>query len=326
MAVSRPDPEIIIVDDEPHLVDGLRRGLTRVHREWRIEGFTSPEEALVHVAAHTPAVVVTDLNMPGRDGFSLIAHARRHAPHARFILLTGVGDFEVALEAINAAGVFRFLTKPCEAENVAEAIRDALVEHDVMSGAQSAFGQGFEQAPVATVSVAVESMRVITANTAARALFDQRDGLLVDEEQVLRASRPEETRRLHAVIRALSRDVPEFLALERPSQAGMLAIAATPLEGTGGREVALRIADPTQAPHVSVDSLVAVYGFTLAEAAIAAGIARGLDLNAAADEAGVTVSTARTYLKRAFSKAGVSRQAELAARVAALPAFRRAQA
>ena len=65
-----------------------------------------------HLTPDFDGVVVTDIRMPGRDGFHLLEHARSVDPDLPVILLTGEGDIPMAVKAMGK-GAYDFLEKPC---------------------------------------------------------------------------------------------------------------------------------------------------------------------------------------------------------------------
>jgi DNA-binding NtrC family response regulator len=99
------------VDDDVEVIDALRRQL-RSHFD--VTATCSAKEAIRLAVSSGPfAVVVSDLRMPGMDGVSLLYLIRKAAPETVRVLLTGDGDMEAAISAINQGNIFRFLTKPC---------------------------------------------------------------------------------------------------------------------------------------------------------------------------------------------------------------------
>ena len=104
-------PRILIVDDDPDLLDAMQR---RLGSQFEVTAAANGNEALRLVTSHGPfAVVVTDLHMPGMDGLTLLFCVRVAAPETVAIVLTGYADLESAITAVNQGNAFRYLTKPC---------------------------------------------------------------------------------------------------------------------------------------------------------------------------------------------------------------------
>ncbi|MGC4086448.1 MAG: response regulator [Polyangiaceae bacterium] len=111
-------PRILCVDDEPRVLEGLERTL---FDHFEVMTLSKPEQALelLERGDESFAVVVSDMRMPGIDGATLLAHARRLAPDTTRVLLTGHADMEAAVAAINQGHIYRFLCKPCPPEVLA---------------------------------------------------------------------------------------------------------------------------------------------------------------------------------------------------------------
>jgi two-component system response regulator GlrR len=121
---SVPDSAtILIVDDDP----SLRRTLELRLREegFRVLAAASGEDALTTLAVERPAVVITDLRMPGIDGLALFAAIRRDMPLLPVIILTAHGTIPDAVAAVRS-GVFGYLPKPFEAQALLAEVRRAL--------------------------------------------------------------------------------------------------------------------------------------------------------------------------------------------------------
>ncbi len=117
------------------------------------------------------------------------------------------------------------------------------------------------------------------------------------------------------------------MRLDRPSGRRALSVMVTPLRAGAQPEwvpgslpaAVVLVADPdAEAATVAPGQLRALYGLTPAEAALAARVASGGGVKAAARALGIAPSTARTHLHRVFDKTGTARQAELAALLATL--------
>lgn len=79
------------------------------------------------------AVTISDMRMPGMDGATYLEQAAVRAPNTVRMLLTGQSDMQAAIRAINHGRIFRFLTKPCEADVLNAAVEDALEQHRLIT-------------------------------------------------------------------------------------------------------------------------------------------------------------------------------------------------
>ena len=110
---------VLFVDDEVMVLRGYHRLL---RNRFDIEVKPGGAEALAGLELSSFDVIVCDLRMPNMNGREFLTRAREIAPHVRQIVLTGTIDAERVL-----AGhpVFRLLSKPCSATELAGAIEAA---------------------------------------------------------------------------------------------------------------------------------------------------------------------------------------------------------
>jgi CheY-like chemotaxis protein len=125
---------VLLVDDEPRVLDGLRRSLHRSFGSFDLVTATSGADGLAlqreALAGGDPfAVIVSDMRMPGMDGAEFLTAARAADPDTVRIVLSGQADLAQTIAAVNHADLFRFLTKPCEPEDLARALDDAVRQH-----------------------------------------------------------------------------------------------------------------------------------------------------------------------------------------------------
>ena len=106
------DKTILVVDDEPNVIAGLRRMLRSQRSEWEMEFSTSAREALERMTKTSFDVIVTDMRMPGMDGAHLLSEVMKRHPNTVRIMLSGQSDQEAILQAVGPA--HQFLSKPCE--------------------------------------------------------------------------------------------------------------------------------------------------------------------------------------------------------------------
>lgn len=117
-------PCIFLVDDEPNVLNALRR-LLRPHG-YQIDTADSGEAALEKLATLHVDIVVSDMRMPGMNGAQLLSEVRNNWPETLRILLTGYSDITSAVSAINDGGIFRYVSKPWDDSELLSVIRQAL--------------------------------------------------------------------------------------------------------------------------------------------------------------------------------------------------------
>lgn len=122
---------ILCVDDEPRVLDGMRRTLGM---DFEVMTAESGAQALaLLIRRERFALTISDMRMPGMDGAAYLERASQLAPDMVRILLTGQADMQAATRAINYGKIFRFLTKPCEPDALRRAVDDALEQHRLLS-------------------------------------------------------------------------------------------------------------------------------------------------------------------------------------------------
>lgn len=116
-----PPEVVVVVDDEPSILLALQRSLAR---DFDVETFDAAEAAIARVRAGGVSVVLSDIGMPGMSGLDLLGAAREVDPDLPFVLITGAPSVESATKAIER-GVFRYLPKPVDGEEIALAVSQA---------------------------------------------------------------------------------------------------------------------------------------------------------------------------------------------------------
>ncbi len=117
---------ILVVDDEPSILDGLRLTLEAEGYAVRIAG--SVQTALAAMAQTEAAAAVVDLMLPDGDGLALTRELKKRDPALEVIVITAYGSVRKAMEATKGAGAFHVLEKPFEPDEVLALIKTAL-EH-----------------------------------------------------------------------------------------------------------------------------------------------------------------------------------------------------
>ena len=113
---------VVLIDDEPLIVEGLRRVVR--WEDYSCEVVGTAEDAVRGaelIRTLRPHILFTDIRMPGDDGLTMLAGLRSEFPDMQVTVLTGYRDFSYAQEAIRL-GVTRFLLKPSRMDEIREAL------------------------------------------------------------------------------------------------------------------------------------------------------------------------------------------------------------
>jgi putative nucleotidyltransferase with HDIG domain len=122
---------VLFVDDEPNILQGLRRMLRPMRDEWQMDFAGSGQEALDLLALHPADVVVTDMRMPEMDGATLLEHLVERHPRIVRIVLSGHAERGSLMRA--AALAHQYLSKPCDPEVLREKIAQAFALGTLLS-------------------------------------------------------------------------------------------------------------------------------------------------------------------------------------------------
>jgi two-component system response regulator HydG len=139
-------PLVLIVDDDRANLESLERIFAR--EGWRTALASSGAEALDRVRRDRPAVVVTDLMMPGMSGEELLRAVKAVAPETEVLLVTAHGTVETAVSAMKE-GAYDFITKPVKRHAVVKSVRQALERSSLVAENRALRARLAELAPVA---------------------------------------------------------------------------------------------------------------------------------------------------------------------------------
>ncbi|WP_035274018.1 response regulator [Desulfogranum japonicum] len=125
---------ILFVDDEPHILSGLKRMLRSMRREWDMHFAESGQKALELMEQYTFDVLVTDMRMPGMDGPELLSRVMELHPDVIRIVLSGHSDQEMILRSVYP--VHKYLSKPCPQEALISTIQRSCALRDLLDNPQ----------------------------------------------------------------------------------------------------------------------------------------------------------------------------------------------
>ena len=116
---------IIVVDDEKMVTSAFRT-------LFAVEGikggafFNSPAEALEYMQKEAPDLIISDFLMPEMNGLEFLREAKAMYPETSMILLTGYADKENAIRAINEIGLYKYIEKPWDNDDLLMNIRNGV--------------------------------------------------------------------------------------------------------------------------------------------------------------------------------------------------------
>jgi two-component system response regulator AtoC len=122
--------DILLVDDDRLILETISEILRR--KALSFEAATSVEEALSTLRDETFRVVLTDVKMPGQDGYSLLRNIKSLHPDTEVVLLTAFGSVEGAVSALKE-GAYDYILKPFEREALESVMARALEKSRLVS-------------------------------------------------------------------------------------------------------------------------------------------------------------------------------------------------
>jgi len=283
--VGGAETVLLLVDDEPALLELARRFIERDGR-YAVEVATSGEEALRLLGAREFVAIISDYEMPGITGLDLLRHLRTSGDATPFIVFTGRGREEVAMEVLDS-GASYYLQKDGDARTqfgellylVDRAVRTADAERLVRTSTE-AYQAIFEHTGAASL-ILEEDARVARANLAFEELSGCRREDLIGSIGVLDLVAEEDRERLlgyHHSRRAEPGQAPERYEFRFRGPDGGLRLAAASvgmIPGTkrsiasfievSGRDAAPGSGDPSTGAGEGADTLPEIVYTTFGE-------------------------------------------------------------
>jgi DNA-binding NtrC family response regulator len=125
-------PQLLVVDDDPHARDLLRRLLSPLGQVFEASGVAQAEALLSAPAGQDLHAMLTDMAMPDpNDGLRVLKLAQEHVPDVPVIVVTAFGNIEGALDTIQQ-GAFDYLSKPFDVDAIVRVVRRALEQRRLL--------------------------------------------------------------------------------------------------------------------------------------------------------------------------------------------------
>lgn len=122
---------IVAVDDEK-MVTSAFKTLFKVEGYSDINLFNNPEEALEFLKTNKPDLIISDFIMPEMNGLEFLREAKKLYPEVSMILLTGYADKENAIKAINEVGLYKYIEKPWDNDDLLMNIRNGIERSNLL--------------------------------------------------------------------------------------------------------------------------------------------------------------------------------------------------
>ncbi len=131
---------IVIVDDEDMVLKSIRSFLM-LETAYDVSTFLSAKEAITFIRENDIDLVLSDFLMPEMNGICFLTCVRKIKPEIPRIILTGYADKENAIKAINEVGIFQYIEKPWDNEDLRIIIRNGLEKKLLMKHLQEKIDQ-----------------------------------------------------------------------------------------------------------------------------------------------------------------------------------------
>jgi putative nucleotidyltransferase with HDIG domain len=125
---------IVFVDDELNVLQAMRRSLHAMRSEWNMEFVSGGAEALAALKGSAADVIVSDMRMPGMDGWQLLTEVKNLYPQTVRLILSGHAEATSIMRAVGMA--HQYLAKPCESAAIKSAIVQTLKLRHLVSNDQ----------------------------------------------------------------------------------------------------------------------------------------------------------------------------------------------
>ncbi len=125
MKIKENNETILLVDDEEMVLTSIDSFLT-LETQYNVVTFISAKKALKYIKSNSVDLVISDYVMPEMDGITFLANVREIKPEIPRIILTGYADKENAIKAINEVGLFQYIEKPWDNDDLKIIIRNGI--------------------------------------------------------------------------------------------------------------------------------------------------------------------------------------------------------
>lgn len=116
---------ILVIEDEPAISNVIKSILVDEDKGYEVDLATDGEDGLTKIAENNYDLVITDIKMPKKDGVEVLVKALEINPDLPFIMISGHGDIDTAVDCIKK-GAFDYISKPPDLNRFLSTVRNAL--------------------------------------------------------------------------------------------------------------------------------------------------------------------------------------------------------
>ncbi len=182
---------LLVVDDEPEVQRSIRR---LFRKTYAVHTAGSAEEALGIMEADPVDVVLSDQRMPGTTGVELLSEIRQRFPLVLRLIITAYTDIDSVIAAVNDAHIFRYIKKPWDPDQLTAAVDEAFRFHDELVRQRDLLENLQERFGNLEIRVTEKTEKLLSANEALKAVYEERDALIRSLEEEIRTRKGMEAR------------------------------------------------------------------------------------------------------------------------------------
>lgn len=132
MSNAEIEQTVVLVDDEEMVLTSLSSFLS-LETNYSVQTFERPTDALNFIKDNEIHLVLSDYLMPEMNGIEFLSHVRSLKPQVPRIILTGYADKENAIKAINSVGLYQYIEKPWNNDDLLIVLRNGLEKQKLLA-------------------------------------------------------------------------------------------------------------------------------------------------------------------------------------------------
>lgn len=171
-------PKILVIEDEKAIQNVLRNIIEDENASYKVDQAFDGKEGLEKIGQNTYDMVLCDIKMPKLDGIDVLEKALEQQPELPFIMISGHGDIETAVDCIKK-GAYDFISKPPDLNRLLNAIRNGLDKKSLVvenKTLKKKVNKKYEMIGESDAIIQIKDMIERVANTDARVLVTGENG------------------------------------------------------------------------------------------------------------------------------------------------------